>query len=245
METPVIELRDISLTAQNKNIIGNAQVSIMQGQTVAFVGPSGSGKSTLLKLAGGLIVPTSGEIYYLGNPISTMNRSQNLEFRLRSSFVFQDSALWANQSLRQILELPLKIHFPQMTEKQRTARIVEVCVEAGYKRELDIRPSQLSTGEQKLIAFARAMVCDPEVLFLDEWTESLDESASRRLVKIVKKRQKEGNTIVFVSHNFSVIEELSQRICMIIDGRLSMEISTKDITQNKALAQMVEKGISL
>lgn len=245
MKTPVIELRNISLAAQNLNIIENVQVSIMQGQTVAFVGPSGSGKSTLLKLAGGLIVPTAGEAYYCGTPISTMNRAQNLEFRRKSSFVFQDSALWANQTLRQVLELPLKIHFPQMTEKQRAARIVEVCVDAGYKRDIDIRPSQLSTGEQKLIAFARAMVCNPDVLFLDEWTESLDESASRRLVKIVKKRQKEGNTIVFVSHNFPVIEELSQRICMIVDGSLSMEITTQDITQNKALAKMVEKGISL
>lgn len=132
-----------------------------------------------------------------------------------------------------------------MTDKQRSARIVDVCVEAGYKRGLDIRPSQLSMGEQKLIAFARAMVCDPDVLFLDEWTESLDDAASRRLVNIIKKRQKAGNTIIFVSHKFQVIEELSQRICMIVDGRLSMEISGKDIAHNKALAQMVEKGITL
>ena len=188
---------------------------------------------------------TGGEAYYRGQAISTMNRQSNLNFRRKTAFVFQDSALWANQSLRQILELPLKIHFPRMTEKQRTARIVEVCAEAGYRRELDIRPSQLSMGEQKLIAFARALVCDPDLLFLDEWTESLDDASARRLINAVKKRQQAGSTIVFVSHNFMVIKELAQRICMIMDGRLSMEISGKEIAQNEALAQMVQKGIAL
>lgn len=245
MNTTVLELNEITLVAQNTRIIQNVQLSIQEGQTAALVGPSGCGKSTLLKLIAGLIVPTAGKACYRGQDISTMNRHQTLGFRRRAAFVFQDSALWANQSIRQTLELPLKIHFPKMTEKQRTTRIVEVCAEAGYKRDLDIRPSQLSMGEQKLIAFARALMCDPDILFLDEWTESLDDASARRLVTAVKKRQKEGNTIVFVSHNFQVIKELSQRICMILDGRMSMEISAQEITRNEALSNMVEKGIAL
>lgn len=245
MDSTLLELRDISLTAQNTRIIRGVQLSIQEGQTAAFVGPSGCGKSTLLKLAAGLIVPTSGTASYRGQDISSMNRHHTLAFRKKAAFVFQDSALWANQSIRQTLELPLKIHFPKMTSKQRTARIVEVCAEAGYKRDLDIRPSQLSMGEQKLIAFSRALMCDPDILFLDEWTESLDDTSARRLIRAVKKRQNEGNTIVFVSHSFPVIRELSQRICMIIDGRLSMEISAQEIARNEALSKMVEKGIAL
>jgi len=245
METPVIELRNISLTAQNTRIVQEVQLSVMEGETAAFVGPSGGGKSSLLKLAAGLIVPTSGDAYYRGIPVSTMTRQNNLTFRKKAAFVFQDSALWANQSIRQILELPLKVHFPQMTQQERNSRIAEVCAETGYKRSLEIRPAQLSMGEQKLIAFARAMTCNPDLLFLDEWTESLDDSAARRLVKLVKKKQLAGTTILFVSHNFQVIKELSQRICMIIDGRLSMEISGKEIARNEALAQMVQRGISL
>lgn len=245
MNSTILELRDISFTAQNIQIIQGVQLSVYEGQTAAFVGPSGCGKSTLLKLAAGLIVPTSGSASYRGRDISTMNRHHTLNFRKRAAFVFQDSALWANQSIRQTLELPLKIHFPKMTAKQRTARIVEVCAEAGYKRDLDIRPSQLSMGEQKLIAFSRALMCDPDILFLDEWTESLDDASARRLITAVKKRQQEGNTIIFVSHSFPVIRELAQRICMIIDGRLSMEISAQEIARNEALSKMVEKGIAL
>ncbi len=245
MDTTVLELRDISLTAQNIRIIQRVQLSIQEGETTAFVGPSGCGKSTLLKLAAGLIVPTSGTATYRGRDMATMNREHTLSFRKKAAFVFQDSALWANQSIRQTLELPLKIHFPKMTQKQRTARIVEVCAEAGYKRDLDIRPAQLSMGEQKLIAFSRALMCDPDILFLDEWTESLDDASARRLIAAVKKRQKEGNTIIFVSHSFPVIRELSQRICMIIDGRLSMEISAQEIAHNEALSKMIERGIAL
>ncbi len=245
METPVIELKNISFAAQGTRIVQNVDLSILEGQTVAFAGPSGGGKSTLLKLAAGLIVPSGGEAYYRGQAISRMNRHANLDFRRRMAFVFQDSALWANQSLRQNMELPLKIHYPAMTGKQRTDKIAEACADAGYKRGLDIRPAQLSTGEQKLVAFARAMVCDPDLLFLDEWTESLDDSAAQRLVDLVKRRQQTGATILFVNHDFQVIKELAQRICLVEDGRLSKEIPVKELGHNQELARMIQKGTML
>ncbi len=239
----ILTLKEASFSAQGKKIVHGIDLSFEKGVTTALVGPSGGGKSSVLKLAAGLIVPTKGEAYYRGTAISTMTRAQNLAFRKDAAFVFQDSALWANQSLRQILELPLRIHFPRMTDKQRTERVIEVLAEVGYRKEIDIRPAALSMGEQKLIAFARAITCDPEILFLDEWTESLDDAAARRLVSIVKKRQKSGTTIVFVSHNFKVIRELAQRICMIVDGDLSLEISGEAFAADDALARMIERGI--
>lgn len=241
----MIELNDTSFSAQNKLIVQGVTLPFEEGRTTALVGPSGGGKSTVLKLAAGLLVPTGGKVQYRGQDITVMSRAQNLDFRKESAFVFQDSALWANQNLRQILELPLMIHFPKMSQTQRTSRIVEVLAEIGYKKDLDIRPAQLSMGEQKLIAFARAMVCSPRLLFLDEWTESLDDAAAKRLIGIVKKKQQEGNTIVFISHNFRIIRDLAQRICMIIDGRLSLDVSGEEFTANENIAKMIEKGITL
>jgi len=245
MSVPIIELKDITFSAQNKTVVQGVSVSFEEGQTVALVGPSGGGKSTVLKLAAGLIVPTGGEVFFRGTEISAMSRTQNYAFRTEAAFVFQDSALWANQTLRQTLELPLKIHFPDMTKTQRNTRLTELMADVGYKKDLDVRPSQLSMGEQKLIAFARAMVCSPRLLFLDEWTESLDDGAARRLVNLVKRQQQEGTTIVFISHNFRIIKELAQRICMIIDGRLSLSVSGEEFIQNESLAKMIEKGIAL
>jgi phospholipid/cholesterol/gamma-HCH transport system ATP-binding protein len=244
MGNPIIELRDTAFTAQNKTIVRGINLALNQGQTCALIGPSGGGKSTVLKLAAGLILPTAGEAYFNGQGISTMTRQQTLVFRKEAAFVFQDSALWANQNIRQILELPLKIHFPSISQRERTQRIVEILALVGYKRDLDIRPAALSMGEQKLIAFARALTCDPSLLYLDEWTESLDDTSARRMVRLVKKRQEAGHTVVFVSHNLAVIKELAQRICMIVDGRLALDISGEELANNDNLSRMIEKGIA-
>lgn len=244
MDAPLIELKDVSFTAQDKLIVSDINLSIGQGVTTAFVGPSGCGKSTLLKIASGLIVPTTGTVLFRGHDVSTMSRGHNLQFRKETAFVFQDSALWANQTLRQTLELPLKVHFPRMTAGERAERIAKVLAETGYRKDIDVRPSQLSMGEQKLIAFARAMMCSPDVLFLDEWTESLDDTAARRLISLVKRRQREGNTIVFVSHTYHIIKELAQRICMIVDGKVTLAVSAEEFAHDENLARTIEKGIT-
>jgi ABC-type multidrug transport system ATPase subunit len=241
---PIIELKNVTFAAQGKTVVEDISISFNQGETVALVGPSGCGKSTVLKLAGGLILPSRGEVRYKGKDIFSMTRQENLEFRRESAFVFQDSALWANQSLRQILELPLKTHYPRMTQRQITSRVVETVAEAGYKKDLDIRPSQLSMGEQKLIAFSRAMMCAPSTLFLDEWTESLDDAGERRLVNAVRKRKQEGSTIIFVSHNFDIIKKLADRICMIVEGKLSLSVSAEEFAKNESLSKTIEEGIT-
>jgi ABC-type multidrug transport system ATPase subunit len=174
-----------------------------------------------------------------------MNREQNLAFRKESAMVFQDSALWANQSLYQIMELPMKLHFPNMGKKERDMRMNELVEQVGYRRQLTLRPAQLSMGEQKLIAFARAMLCDPSVLFLDEWTESLDDASAQRLIDLVQERQSLHNTIIFVSHDFRAIKKLADYIIMIIGGSLSQVFTREQIMEDADLAQHLQKGISL
>jgi ABC-type transporter Mla maintaining outer membrane lipid asymmetry ATPase subunit MlaF len=123
MAEPVIELREVSFTAQNNTIVEDVSLKFMEGKATALAGPSGGGKSTVLKLAAGLLVPDRGEVRYRGQDIAVFNRPQNLNFRKEAAVVFQDSALWANQNLYQILELPLRIHYPQMGEEEREQRI--------------------------------------------------------------------------------------------------------------------------
>jgi len=239
-----INLKNISFIAQNRLIVRNFSHQFEEGKTTALVGPSGSGKSTLLKLSAGLLVPNQGHIYFRGKEIYAMNRQENLDFRRESSMVFQDSALWANQSLFQILELPLRIHFPEMSQRERENRIQGVLAEVGYRRDLSIRPSQLSMGEQKLIGFARAMVCRPRLLFLDEWTESLDESAAQRLIQLVQKSQRENNTVIFVSHDFRIVRNLADYIIMILGGQFFLKLSREQMENDEDLARYVERGIA-
>ena len=240
----IVELKHVSFFAQNRLIVRDFSHQFEEGKTTALVGPSGSGKSTVLKLSAGLLVPKEGEISFRGRDIHSMNRKESLDFRRETAMVFQDSALWANQSLYQILELPLRIHFPQMPPSERGNRIHRVLREVGYKRDTSIRPAQLSMGEQKLIAFARAMMCQPKLLFLDEWTESLDDSAAQRLVQLVQRHQREQNTVIFVSHDFRIVKTLADYILMILGGQFFLKFTRKQIEEDEDLARYVERGIA-
>jgi ABC-type lipoprotein export system ATPase subunit len=240
----IVELKNVSFSAQEGYVVQDVSVEFTAFKTTAIVGPAGGGKSTVLKLAAGLLVPDYGEALYKGKNIAQMNRSENLDFRREGAFVFQDSALWANQDLYQILELPLKIHFPSMTKIERAQRIREVTARVGYKKELGIRPSRLSMGEQKLIAFARALLCEPSLLFLDEWTESLDETAADRLIDIVRQKQREGSSIIFVSHDMRLIIDLADFVVMVIDGKVTIKAPKDNIISDLLLNDFLKIGIA-
>jgi len=240
----IIELKNVSFAAQARLIVDNFSHVFEEGKTTALIGPSGSGKSTVLKLAAGLLVPTEGEITFRGKDIHDMNRHENLVFRQETAVVFQDSALIANQSIFQLMELPMYIHFPEMSPADRRRRIQEVLQDVGYKRDISIRPSELSMGEQKLIAFAWALMCRPNLLFLDEWTESVDDAGANRLIRLVERHQKENKTVIFVNHDFKIIKSLSDYIIMIVDGKLSSLFSREQIEKDENLANRIEEGIT-
>ena len=241
----ILELNNIGFSAQEGKIVHGISIEFTAKKITAIVGPSGSGKSTVLKLSAGLLVPDQGEVYYKGKNIAYMNRGENLEYRRESAFVFQDSALWANQNLNQILELPLRIHYPDMRKKERDDRIRQVSAEVGYKKNLDIRPSRLSMGEQKLIAFARALLCDPALLYLDEWVESLDETAGDRLINIVKQKQKKGATVLFVCHDMRIIRDLADYVVVVVEGKVVLHATKEQVINDPELSNYLKMGIAV
>ena len=233
----IIEMKDVTFSAQNRILVEDVSCRFEEGKTTVLVGPSGCGKSTVLKLAAGLLIPNKGRVFFRDKDITRMNKSENLAFRKEGAVVFQDSALWANQNLFQILELPLRVHFPFMTDAEREKRIRDVAHEVGYRKELGIRPAALSMGEQKLIAFARAMVCSPRLLFLDEWTESLDDNAAHRLIGIVKKMRENGISIILVSHDARIIRDLADIVVIIVGGQILLELSRAQITCDEDISR--------
>ncbi|MDR1252786.1 MAG: ATP-binding cassette domain-containing protein [Treponema sp.] len=240
----IIELKNICFSVQNRQLIRGVSFVFEEGITTALVGPSGCGKSTMLKLAAGLLVPDQGEVLFRGKNVANMSRAENQEFRRIGAVVFQDSALWANQNLFQILELPLRVHYPTMTRKERERRIETVVADVGYRKDLGIRPAQLSMGEQKLLGFARAMICRPRLLYLDEWTESLDETAAQRLIDIVRTRRGEGVSVIFVSHNMRIVNDLADMIAMVIGGQIFLRITREQISKDEDLRRYVERGMT-
>jgi ABC-type transporter Mla maintaining outer membrane lipid asymmetry ATPase subunit MlaF len=244
MAETIIELQDVSFSAQDMPVVRNISFAVKEGTSLALVGPSGGGKSTALKLAAGLLVPTGGKALFRGKNIALMNRAQNLAFRRESAVVFQDSALWSNQDLYQSLELPLRIHYPMMAPAEREARVAEALRDVGYIKDVHIRPAMLSMGEQKLIGFARSMILRPRLLFLDEWTESLDDAAADRLMALALKLREEKRTIIFVSHDFRIIKNFADHIVMIGGGKLLLRLSRDQIAEDENLSKMIERGIA-
>ena len=239
----IIEMKDVGFSSQTRVLVQGISCRFEEGKITALAGPSGGGKSTVLKLAAGLFPPNEGEVFFRGRDIFRMNKAENLAYRKEAAVVFQDSALWANQNLFQILELPLRLHFPSMTPKERERNIKSIVADVGYKKALDIRPSELSMGEQKLIAFARAMMCGPRLLYLDEWTESLDESAAHRLIELVKKMHSGGATIILISHDIRIIRDLADFVVLVAEGRIFLTLAKNQIGSDEELSQLVEKGI--
>jgi len=217
----LIRLEDVKFNSRTKEVIRGISMEINSGTVTGLTGKSGSGKSTLLKPIAGIYVPSGGRVFYKNSDIQAMGAGKNLKFRRECAFVFQDSALWANQDIQQNLNLPLQTHNPKMGDKERLERIHEVCELVKYERPLNLRPVDLSMGEQKKIAFARALINKPDVLFLDECTESLDRKGGTVIMELLDAFIKQGNTIVYVSHNSHFISSIGGHIYVIEEGLLS------------------------
>ncbi len=222
-------VENVEFESRTAQIVKGVSLSIEKGSTTILSGRSGGGKSTLLKMIAGILVPTSGRVLFEGKDIQNMSKEANLAFRRRCSFVFQDSALWANQNIIQNLTLPLQIHFPKMKQEERVKLVHEVCSKVGYDRDLTLRPVDLSTGEQKKIAFARAIICDPEVLFLDECTESLDKKGSEIIIRLLHDFIDKGNTIIYISHHSSFVNEFPGINYYIDNGVLTGEGNKNEV----------------
>lgn len=203
---PLLEMQNIMFLSKENELIKDISLKIQKGSVTAFLGKSGCGKSIILKILAGIINPTQGKVLFEGEEINKMSSAKNKIFRKRSAFMFQDSALWQNQDIYHNLELPLMIHFPKMTSEERKKRINKYISLVGYDKSLSNRPANLSIGEQKKVSFARSLICEPEILFLDECTESLDIKTVENFISILKEFCYNGNTMIYVSHDDDFIK---------------------------------------
>ncbi|HXD09772.1 MAG TPA: ATP-binding cassette domain-containing protein [Anaerolineales bacterium] len=211
----VIEIRNILVTRNNRPVLDVAALDIKHGETLAIVGPNGSGKSTLL-LALAYLLPTArGDILFNGKPLKQWGE---LEYRRKISFVFQ-SPLLLDMTVEQNIALGLTFRgmSKEETHERVDRRIKQLGIESLSKR----RASQLSGGEAQRVSLARALVLDPELLLLDEPFAALDPPTRKNLIGELSALLAEDQRMaVFVTHNLNEAAKLSQRIAVIIDGRV-------------------------
>jgi oligopeptide/dipeptide ABC transporter ATP-binding protein len=209
--------------------VSNVSFDIYPGETLGLVGESGSGKTTLARILIGLTECTSGHVLFDGMDLSRLSRKKQNTIRRNIQMVFQDpfSSLNPRMTVGQVLARPLKIHKIASGQKL-TKRIAELLEMVGLRREHAYRyPHELSGGQQQRVGIARALSLGPKLTILDEPTSALDVSVQAQILSLLKKLQRELNlTFMFISHDLSVIQYLSDRIAVMNLGRV-MELGNK------------------
>ena len=193
-------------------------LGIRQGEFVAIVGQSGSGKSTLMNIIGCLDVPTSGQYFLDGEDVSELTDDEQAEIRGKTlGFIFQQYNLIPKLNVLENVELSLLYAGVPAEERAERARyqIARVGL-AGKEKNL---PSQLSGGQQQRVSIARALAGDPSVILADEPTGALDSRTSREVLDFLQKLNREGNTIVLITHDNAIAQEAG-RVVRVADGRI-------------------------
>jgi putative ABC transport system ATP-binding protein len=190
---------------------------------VALMGPSGSGKSTLLNLLGCLDRCTSGN-YYLGDEdVSQMDDDQLSEVRSKYiGFIFQSYNLLPQYTVVENIEIPLLYQGLRLNEQTRQ-RCVSLAEMVGLGDRLDHRPTQLSGGQQQRVAIARSLVNDPHVILADEPTGNLDSHTSDEIMRLLRKLNNAGKTIIMVTHE-NDIAAWARRAVRMRDGRIESDV---------------------
>lgn len=201
-------------------------LKINKGEFVAIIGPSGSGKSTLMHVIGLLDIPTSGEVYLEGEEVHNLSEVAQANLRNKHiGFIFQVFNLLPRTSALENVEMPLI--YSGIGKKEREERAIRALQEVGLGEKLYNKPSQLSGGQQQKVAIARALVNNPSLILADEPTGNLDSKSGEEILSLLSKLNKEGNTIVVVTHD-SDIAGRARRIVTIKDGEIISDIYQKD-----------------
>ena len=220
MKNISISLDHVSVDVGGKRILSDIDLEFSPHRTTVLLGASGSGKSILLKVAAGLHPPTEGTIWVDGLNLGTLTEAQESEFRRNSGFVFQDAALWANRSVFQNVQFPLEVHYPSMQPKIQREKVETQLRRVGYQDSLDYRPSQISTGEQKMVSLARALVTEPELLFLDDPLVSLDSNSAESMMELIKQLHRKQTTLIGSFASAELISLIADDLVVLHRGKV-------------------------
>ena len=225
-EDELIVFDNVTKTYQSGSpALNGVSLKVKKGEFVFIVGDSGSGKSTLIKLLLRELVPTDGEIYVNGVNLSKLRRRQVPKYRRNLGVVFQDFRLIKNWNVYENVAFAQRIvQTPNRLIKRNVPAILSI---VGLASKYKAKPMQLSGGEQQRVAMARALINKPPILLCDEPTGNLDPKNSWEIMKLLEQINKRGTTVIVVTHNREIVNEMQKRVITMKKGVILKEITIK------------------
>lgn len=213
--------------------VDDVSFSIGEGKTLGVVGESGCGKSTLGRTVLGLQEATEGEILFEGRPTTGLPKKEQKELRRNMQLIFQDpfSSLNPRYCVSELIADPLKIYGLCKTKEELQKRVYELMDTVGLARRLAYSyPHELDGGRRQRIGIARALSLDPKFIVCDEPVSALDVSIQAQILNLLQELQKDlGLTLMFITHDLSVVRHISQSICVMYLGQLVEKSPAKEL----------------
>ena len=226
----IIELRKVEKSFGSQKVLDKIDLAIETGKTTVVIGRSGSGKSVLLKHIIALLRPDCGEVLFDAQRIDDLSERQLVPVRARVGFLFQGGALFDSMTAVDNVIFPLRDHLG-LSYKQARELAGEKLALVGMTAHAQKWPSQLSGGECKRVALARAIALDPEVILYDEPTTGLDPPRAHSICELsIKLQERLGITSVVVTHDMTAARKVGNRIVMLHDGRFIAEGTPDEIS---------------
>ena len=218
----MITLKNVTKEYDKGNTgLTNVSLDVEKGEFVFIVGKSGSGKTTLMKLLQKELEPTSGQIIVNGQNYKELKRKELPKLRRQMGMVFQDFRLLKDRTIFENVAFAQQVvEVPHRYIKRQVENMLEM---VGLKDRMNAFPNELSGGEQQRVAIARAVVNEPKILLADEPTGAFDPVTAREIMELLSEINKKGTTVLVVTHNRELVNEMGKRVIQIEDGQIQQD----------------------
>ena len=225
MNKPILKVTDLSVgfhqDGKDFYAVNDVSFELNKGEVLGIVGESGSGKSTLLNQLAGLEKPTRGAVYIGKNNISKFGEDRLAAFRQRNiGFIFQSYNLMTSHTALENVAMPLMFRGVPKAKREKIA--AQMLREVGLEKRMHHRPNQMSGGQQQRVGIARAFVASPKIIFADEPTGNLDSVNGNEVMNLLLELNKEGSTVVMVTHS-EENARMAGRLIRMMDGNILTE----------------------
>ncbi|MFB0525573.1 MAG: ABC transporter ATP-binding protein [Phycisphaerae bacterium] len=220
-DNDIIVVKNLTKKFGDKVVLDNVSVAIEKSKTTVVIGPSGCGKTVLIKHFIALLRPSSGEVYFKGQRIDNLSEKELNKIRTRYGFLFQGGALFDSYTVFENIIFPIRQHY-RITNWRDVEELVKAKLAmVGLDGYQNYYPANLSGGQRKRVALARAIALNPEVILYDEPTTGLDPIRADIINELVLKLQRElGETTIVVTHDMTSAYKIADRIIMLHNGKI-------------------------